>query len=191
MKAPAGAADARRRAPLPHRGPRSVRPTATVASKGLPRHHIRIATLQPVYIRCRVAACRGACGAQHRARWPPARNIAVHTAHRPWTQRAASSTPCAACQVYGSCNLCTLHDRCRWFAGALAALAREIVLVAQSAGNSADAAAAAKSAPLTPRLRQPRRAFSASRCDVRAARFQRRLDGPVLRRAMHARVAQA
>ena len=33
-KYPVGAADARRRAPLPRRGPRAVRPTATAASKG-------------------------------------------------------------------------------------------------------------------------------------------------------------
>jgi len=83
-------------------------------------------------------------------------------------------------------------DRGRCSAGALLqALAREIVLVAQPAADSADAAAAAKSAPLTTRLRQPRRAFSASRGGVRAPLLQSRPDEPMLRRVMHARVAQA
>jgi hypothetical protein len=84
---PAGVADARRRAPLPHRGPRSVRPTATVASKGLPAPSW-LATFewQPcnLYMPRRVAACRRACGTQHRA--PCA--MATCTQHAPCRPRS-------------------------------------------------------------------------------------------------------
>jgi hypothetical protein len=143
----ARAAGPRRQAPRPAVAVGSKGPLYLRATFGWRRANL--------YIPCRVAACRRACGPLnlnppwHHGSPPPARNMRrargarLDTSHRPphrlWHARGT---------IWFVPS--TLHDRGRWSAGALlSAPARTIVLVAQAAADNA--AAAAKSALPTPR----------------------------------------
>ncbi len=183
-KDPAGVTDPRRQAPLKRRGPRSMRPTVTVASTGLRFLSALLAAFewQPCNLNIprRVAACRRACGMQDR-RTPYTQLAsllaicAVQTAHRPLEQCRAHSTQYARCTIshLWYTPWCTLHA----VAGGPPALSYRRLPARSS--SSRNLLQTARTPPPPPpslpffRLRPPRHAFSASRGGVRAPLLQR------------------